>query len=237
MFQLTKEETDTLSRSQFVTSIQTKGVKGGRSYRPYAFTESGIYMLMTVLKGDLATRQSKALIRTFKSMKDYVVHNKGLIEQHNYLQLSMQMTEMQKELSTVRQDLKSYGAFVLDHDQRLIEVMEQLNDTVRKSELSPIMLDFDKPEIRQEYIFLDGQPMKADNVYITICSKARKTVYIVDDYIGAKTLHLLQDVQTGVSVTIFSDNNYNKLIINKKPVTILIFIWNSPRYHYLLYKQ
>ena len=40
-----------LSRSKFLTSIQVKGVKGGRSYKPYAFTEQGIYMLMTVLKG------------------------------------------------------------------------------------------------------------------------------------------------------------------------------------------
>jgi Fe-S protein, radical SAM family len=33
---------------------------GGRRYLPYAFTEQGIYMLMTVLKGELATKQSKA---------------------------------------------------------------------------------------------------------------------------------------------------------------------------------
>lgn len=41
-----------ISRSQFVTSIQVKGIKGGRAYLPYAFTEQGIYMLMTVLKGE-----------------------------------------------------------------------------------------------------------------------------------------------------------------------------------------
>ncbi len=29
---------------------------------PYAFTEQGIYMLMTVLRGELAVKQSKALI-------------------------------------------------------------------------------------------------------------------------------------------------------------------------------
>ena len=39
---------------------------------PYAFTEQGIYMLMTVLKGEQATAQSKALIRLFKQMKDYI---------------------------------------------------------------------------------------------------------------------------------------------------------------------
>jgi hypothetical protein len=42
MFQLTTEEVSILSRSKFLTSImQTKGVKGGRAYLPYAFTEQG----------------------------------------------------------------------------------------------------------------------------------------------------------------------------------------------------
>jgi hypothetical protein len=50
-FQLSDAEILLLSRSKFLTSIQVKGVKGGRSYKPYAFTEQGIYMLMTVLKG------------------------------------------------------------------------------------------------------------------------------------------------------------------------------------------
>ena len=35
---------------------------GGTRKLPYAFTEQGTYMLMTVLKGDLATKQSIALI-------------------------------------------------------------------------------------------------------------------------------------------------------------------------------
>ena len=64
------------SRSQISTTImQAKGIKGGRVYLPYAFTEQGIYMLMTVLKGELAVKQSKALIRLFKKMKDYIVEN------------------------------------------------------------------------------------------------------------------------------------------------------------------
>lgn len=43
--------------------MQVKGVKGGRSYNPFAFTEQGIYMLMTVLKGERATAQSKSVRR------------------------------------------------------------------------------------------------------------------------------------------------------------------------------
>ena len=67
MFQLTDEECEILRCKNSTSSW------GGRRYNPYAFTEQGIYMLMTVLKGELATKQSKALIRIFKQMKDYIV--------------------------------------------------------------------------------------------------------------------------------------------------------------------
>ena len=68
-FQLTDEEYENL-RSKFSTSSW-----GGARYKPYAFTEQGIYMLMTVLKGELAVTQSKLLIRTFKEMKHFIQNN------------------------------------------------------------------------------------------------------------------------------------------------------------------
>ena len=80
MFQLTKDEVEYLSRSKFLTSImQTSGMKGGRVYLPLAFTEQGIYMLMTVLRGELATQQSLALVRMFKKMRHYFAENAGII--------------------------------------------------------------------------------------------------------------------------------------------------------------
>ena len=78
---------------------------GGRRYMPFVFTEAGIYMLMTVLKGELAVKQSKALIRTFKQMKDYIVENQGLIGQREFLQLSMQITSNVAEIQDLRRDL------------------------------------------------------------------------------------------------------------------------------------
>ncbi len=54
MFELTDEETENLSRCKNFTM----NVKGGRGsnikYHPFVFTEQGIYMLMTVLRGNLA---------------------------------------------------------------------------------------------------------------------------------------------------------------------------------------
>ena len=47
----------------------------GRRCITYALTEQGIYMLMTVSKGKKTTRQSKMLIRLFKGIKDYIIHD------------------------------------------------------------------------------------------------------------------------------------------------------------------
>ena len=50
MLQLAKDETSFISRCKNFTAImQEPGIKGGRTSLPYAFTEQGIYMLMTVL--------------------------------------------------------------------------------------------------------------------------------------------------------------------------------------------
>jgi len=78
-FQLSKEET-TFLRSKILTINKNGNLTGIHiKYLPYAFTEQGIYMLMTVLKGDLSTKQSIALIDAFKAMKDYIVENNNLL--------------------------------------------------------------------------------------------------------------------------------------------------------------
>lgn len=57
----TREELEELMRSKKSTSPNAtmfRGQSGGTRYLLWCFTESGIYMLMTVLRGDLATQQS-----------------------------------------------------------------------------------------------------------------------------------------------------------------------------------
>ena len=73
MFQLTKEEVE-LVKSQFVTSRNInyfEGQEGGRRKLPYAFTEQGIYMLATVLRGELAEQQSIFIMRTFNGFSTF----------------------------------------------------------------------------------------------------------------------------------------------------------------------
>jgi hypothetical protein len=75
-FQLTDEEVNDLRCKIFTANISSMS----RS-RPYVFTEQGIYMLLSVLKGDLAIEQSKMLIRLFKEMKHFLQNNTLLFEE------------------------------------------------------------------------------------------------------------------------------------------------------------
>ena len=196
-FQLTKEEWENL-RSKISTSKSETG-SGGRRYLPYVFSEAGIYMLMTVLKGELAVKQSKALIRTFKQMKDYIVENQGLIGQREFLQLSMQITSNVVEMQDLRRDL-------MNVEDKVAGLVDNLGSVVHKSELSELILDLSNPQLKYGFLLLNGEPIEANLAYKDIYSIAKKSIYIVDSYIGVKTLVLLKDIPSSVEITIFSDN-------------------------------
>ena len=74
MFQLSGEES-TFLKSQFV--ISKKG-RGGRRYRPYAFTEQGVAMLSGVLNSKRAIRVNIEIMRTFVRLREMVLAHKDL---------------------------------------------------------------------------------------------------------------------------------------------------------------
>jgi hypothetical protein len=67
MFQLASEEVDAL-RSQNVISTGATG-RGGRRYRPYAFTEHGVAMLSSVLRSPRAIRVNIEIMRAFVRLR------------------------------------------------------------------------------------------------------------------------------------------------------------------------
>lgn len=89
MFQVTSEEVELL-KSQFATSSW-----GGKRKLPYVFTEQGIYMLATVLKGELAEQQSIFIMRAFKEMHHFMVNNAFMLEKLNAIELKQ--LEYQKD--------------------------------------------------------------------------------------------------------------------------------------------
>lgn len=189
MFQLTKDETRSLVMSHFVTSRNIFiGQDGGTRKLPYAFTEQGIYMLMTVLKGELATKQSRALIMTFKAMKDYIISHQSVVSK---------VIDNTKDIAKIKTEIK--------------QITSEMTGVVKKSEISPILLDFAKVAETKEFLILNGEPARAKETYQDIFKKAKKRVYIIDNYISIKTLRLLQAARPNVEVIFFSDNIGNCL--------------------------
>lgn len=90
MFQMTGEEVEDL-RSKFSAA----NIKPKRRVLPYAFTEQGIYMLATVLKGELATKQSIFIMRAFKEMRHFIANNALMFEKINAIELKQ--LEYQKD--------------------------------------------------------------------------------------------------------------------------------------------
>ena len=186
MFRLTRKEVDDLVRCKNFTSrtnMLFKGQTGGSRYLPYAFTEQGVYMLMTVLRGNLAVKQSRTLVIAFKSMKDYIIKNQQLmIAQRDYLDLAVKVNRNSADIEEIKANM------------------------VAKTSLTDFMKLFDSGIEHDEILIFDGEPFKADLAYQRIYRRAKKMILVIDDYINAKTLqHLLHSNPT-VKLTIISDN-------------------------------
>ena len=110
MFQLTKEEYIEILRCKNFTSSW-----GGTRHLPYVFTEQGIYMLMTVLKGELAIKQSKLLIRLLKSMKDHLIETDSLLTQRDYLNLFKLINNNSDRIQALEEEFKSLSKVINSH--------------------------------------------------------------------------------------------------------------------------
>lgn len=76
MFQLTKEESDSL-RSQF--AILKSGRGQHRKYLPYVFTEQGVAMLSSVLKSKRAAQVNIAIMRAFVRIRELAATHKTIL--------------------------------------------------------------------------------------------------------------------------------------------------------------
>ena len=175
MFKMSKNDYLELVRSQIVTSrIWENGNEGGRRYLPYAFTEKGIYMLMTVLKGELAIKQHIALVNLFEKMKNYINSN-SLVGVNEVIKLANTVNE---------------------HSLRIDSV---------ESKLSLVIDNFIDPSTYKHFLILDGEKIEADVAYQQIYKMAKQSLYVIDDYVDAKTLQLLKIAKVK-DMILFTDN-------------------------------
>ncbi|MBR2045523.1 MAG: ORF6N domain-containing protein [Agathobacter sp.] len=196
MFQLSWEEIDFV-KSQFATSQNVKffhGQDGGRRKAPYAFTEQGVYMLATVLRGEIAEQQSIFIMRAFREMRHYIKQNQQFVTQSEMKFVTAKVSEVSVQVAGIV-DWKNKAEHNMKNIQKRIDT---LNDNFISDK------DF------KNFVIYKGQKFEADVAYIDIYQQATASIYVVDDYMNIKSLQLLSQKREGVEVILFTENGHGR---------------------------
>ena len=149
---------------------------------------------MTVLRGELAVKQSKALIRMFKQMKDFIIENQDFIGSKELVQIAIQTNRNTNDIAKIN---------------------DKISTLATKEDLKKVMDNFIDPDTYKHFLLMNGDKIEADVAYTKIYKSAKKSIYVIDNYIGLKTLELLRAAKDSVEVIIFSDNVRNKDMLTK----------------------
>lgn len=189
MFQLTKQELEYL-RSNFSTA----NINPKSRALPHAFTEQGIYMLATVLRGELAEQQSIFIMRAFREMRHYIKQNQQFVTQSEMRFVTAKVSEMSIQMATISDRQHKT-------EQNVVDIQKSI-DTLNENFVSD--KDF------KNFVIYKGQKFEADVAYIDIYQQATTSIYVVDDYTNTKTLQLLSQKKQGVEVVLFTENGHGK---------------------------
>ena len=196
MFQLKKEEIpEEFSKSQIVT-LNESGNKRGLHIKkmPYAFTEQGIYMLATVLKGKLAEQQSIFIMRAFREMRHYIKQNQQFVTGAEMKLVTAKVSEISVQVAGIS-DWKKKTESDIASIQKSIDILNE---------------NFISDKDFKNFVIYKGQKFEADAAYIDIYQQATTSIYVVDDYMNTKTLQLLSQKKQGVEVVLFTENGHGK---------------------------
>jgi hypothetical protein len=115
MFQLTKNEIEILSRTQFATLNKTRGYN--IKYPPFAFTELGVAMLSSVLNSTTAIQINRGIMRVFATIRQSLVSHPGV----GLAELQSEITQLKTYIEEVFTDYND-----INEDTRMqIELINQ----------------------------------------------------------------------------------------------------------------
>ena len=148
---------------------------------PFAFTEQGIYMLATVLRGELAEQQSIFIMRTFRKMRHYIKQNQQFVTRSEMELLSSKVTEISVQT-----------AGLIDKQKQADQKVDLIQKNVKQ-----LSENFISEKDVKNFVIYKGQKLEADIAYIEIYQQAKKSIYVVDDYMNAKSLQHLSQKANG----------------------------------------
>ena len=145
-FKLDENEIPNCLKSQFAT-LNTNENKRGMHIKkmPYAFTEQGIYMLATVLKGELAEQQSIFIMRAFKEMRHFIANNALMFERINAIELKQ--LEYQKNSDDKFSKIFEYMSNHEESNQKIFfdgqifDAFSLLTEVIGRAKLDIVLID------------------------------------------------------------------------------------------------
>ena len=142
MFQLSPEEIPNSLKSQIAT-LNERGNRRGLHLKkyPYAFTEQGIYMLSTVLRGSLAVQQSIFIMRAFREMRHFIANNAFLLDRVSKIELKQ--LEADKKFEQIFEYISDHKEQnqKLFFDGQIYDAFTLLTDLIQKATKEIILID------------------------------------------------------------------------------------------------
>ena len=140
-------------KSQIAT-LNENGNKRGLHIKklPFVFTEQGIYMLATVLRGELAEQQSIFIMRAFREMRHYIKQNQQFVTQSEMRLVTAKVSEISVQVAGVV-DWKNKAEDRFDSIQRSIDTLNE---------------NFVSDKDFKNFVIYKVQKFEADAAYIDI---------------------------------------------------------------------
>ena len=137
MFQLTHEEFENW-KSQFATSNSI--IMGARK-RPYAFTESGIAMLSSVLRSHTAIEVNIRIMRAFVAMRHFLASNAQVFQRLSNIEYHQIETDKRIDEVFKRLDANTQPQQGIFFDGQVFDAYQFVSDLVRKAKKAIALID------------------------------------------------------------------------------------------------
>lgn len=147
-------------------------------------------MLATVLRGELAEQQSIFIMRTFREIRHYIKQNQQFVTRSEMELLSSKVTEISVQT-----------AGLIDKQRQTDQKVDLIQKNVKQ-----LSENFISEKDVKNFVIYKGQKLEADIAYIEIYQQTKKSIYVVDDYMNAKSLQHLSQKANGVEVVLFTEN-------------------------------
>lgn len=135
-------------KSQIVTSHDStffSGQAGGRRKPPNAFTEQGVYMLGTVLRGTLAEQQTVFIMRAFRELRQFIASNEIMFEKIRSVELRQLMFEQKtdKRLEQLFEHIstREESNQKVFFDGQLFDAFSLISDLIKRAKQEIILID------------------------------------------------------------------------------------------------